>query len=46
VLLDGSTTPIPFIIGADPRSPLEGSLPVAPALSTLPKSITYWYVEK
>jgi type IV pilus assembly protein PilY1 len=37
---------VPFIIGGDPRSPLEGGLPVPPALSTLPKSITYWYIEK
>jgi type IV pilus assembly protein PilY1 len=37
---------VPFIIGADPDSPLEGSLPVPPSLSTLPKSITYWYIEK
>jgi len=37
---------VPFIIGADGSSPLEGSLPTAPSLSTLPKSITYWYIEK
>jgi type IV pilus assembly protein PilY1 len=37
---------VPFIIGADPRSPLEGGLPTGPAFSTLPKSITYWYIEK
>jgi type IV pilus assembly protein PilY1 len=37
---------VPFIIGADASSPLEGGLPVAPSLSTLPKSITYWYIEK
>jgi len=37
---------VPFIIGADPDSPLEGSLPVPPSLKTLPKSITYWYIEK
>lgn len=37
---------VPFIIGADPDSPLEGGEPIAPTLTTLPKSITYWYVEK
>jgi type IV pilus assembly protein PilY1 len=46
VKLDGDGPVVPFIIGADPRSPLEGGLPVAPSLSTLPKSITYWYIEK
>jgi type IV pilus assembly protein PilY1 len=45
VRLDDGTV-VPFIIGADPRSPLEGSLPVPPSLSTIPKSITYWYIEK
>ena len=45
VRLDDGTI-VPFIIGADPRSPLEGGLPVGPAFSTLPKSITYWYIEK
>jgi type IV pilus assembly protein PilY1 len=37
---------VPFIIGADPDSPLEGGLPVPPSLATSPKSITYWYIEK
>jgi type IV pilus assembly protein PilY1 len=41
---DGSV--VPFIIGADGTSPLEGGEPVSPALTTLPKSITYWYIEK
>lgn len=46
VKLDGDGPIVPFIIGADPRSPLEGGLPVPPSLTTLPKSITYWYIEK
>jgi type IV pilus assembly protein PilY1 len=37
---------VPFIIGGNPRSALEGSLPSAPALSTRPKSLTYWYIER
>jgi type IV pilus assembly protein PilY1 len=45
VRLDDGTI-VPFIIGADPRSPLEGGLPTGPAFSTMPKSITYWYLEK
>jgi type IV pilus assembly protein PilY1 len=46
VKLDGDGPIVPFIIGADARSPLEGGLPVPPSLTTLPKSITYWYIEK
>lgn len=45
VRLDDGTI-VPFIIGADPRSPLEGGLPTGPAFGTMPKSITYWYLEK
>jgi type IV pilus assembly protein PilY1 len=45
VKLDDGTT-VPFIIGGDGKSPLEGGEPVQPALTTLPKSITYWYIEK
>jgi len=41
---DGTT--YPFIIGADPASSLEGSLPTAPSTGTQPKSLTYWYIEK
>ncbi len=46
VLLDGSTTPIPFIIGADPDSPLQGAEPTPPSSGTQPKSLTYWYIEQ
>ena len=37
---------VPFIIGADGASPLEGGEPEQPFLTTLPKSITYWYIER
>ena len=41
---DGSV--VPFIIGAVGDSPLEGSLPTAPAAGTQPKSLTYWYLQQ
>ena len=37
---------VPFIIGSRPRSALEGGLPSAPPLSTRPKSLTYWFIER
>jgi type IV pilus assembly protein PilY1 len=46
VILDGSSEPIPFIIGADPDSPLEGRQPIGPPSSAQPKSLTYWFIEK
>jgi type IV pilus assembly protein PilY1 len=45
VTLDDGQT-YPFIIGADPDSPLEGRLPPSPSTGTQPKSLTYWYLEK
>jgi type IV pilus assembly protein PilY1 len=45
VELDDGTI-VPFIIGADGDSPLEGSLPPPPSTGTQPKSLTYWYIEK
>lgn len=45
VTLDDGTT-LPFIIGADPDSPLQGSLPPSPSTGTQPKSLTYWFIEK
>jgi type IV pilus assembly protein PilY1 len=45
VTLDNGVT-VPFIIGADPASPLEAALPVPPAAAKQPKAITYWYIEK
>ena len=37
---------MPFIIGADPNSPLEGLEPVPSALAEQPKAVTYWYIHK
>jgi type IV pilus assembly protein PilY1 len=45
VTLDDGTT-YPFVIGADPDSPLESKLPDSPSTGTQPKSMTYWYIEK
>ena len=45
VTLDDGTV-VPFIIGADGDSPLEGSLPTAPSTGTQPKSLTYWYIDQ
>lgn len=46
VLLDGMDTPMPFIIGADPDSPLQSRRPIGPSSTQQPKSLTYWYIEK
>ena len=46
VLLDGASEPIPFIIGADPDSPLQSREPTPPASGTQPKSLTYWYIQR
>ncbi|WP_415755773.1 pilus assembly protein [Pseudomonas leptonychotis] len=40
---DGST--VPFVIGANPDSPLEGSPPVTPPSLTQPTSRVYWNIE-
>jgi len=45
VTLDNGVT-VPFLIGGDPDSPLEGSLPIPESASGQPKSVTYWYIEK
>jgi len=45
VTLDSGVT-VPFIIGASPTSPLESSLPSAPATGSQPRAITYWFIEK
>jgi len=45
VTLDDGTT-VPFCIGCDATSPLEGKLPDSPSTGTQPKSLTYWYIEK
>jgi len=46
VRLDPNSPPIPFIIGADPDSPLRGREPTPPSSSTQPKSLTYWYLQQ
>jgi type IV pilus assembly protein PilY1 len=50
VWLDGmdpeKDKPMPFIIGADPTSPLEGRRPTEPSTTNQPKSLTYWFIEK
>jgi len=38
--------PMPFIIGADPSSSLQGRRPTAPSTTQQPKSLTYWFIEK
>jgi len=45
VTLDNGTT-VPFCIGCEPESPLEGGLPTAPSTGTQPRSLTYWFIEK
>jgi type IV pilus assembly protein PilY1 len=40
---DGST--VPFVIGGNPDSPLEGSPPVQPLSSMQPTSRVYWNIE-
>lgn len=44
VTLDDGTT-VPFVIGANPDSPLEGSPPVTPPSLTQPTSRVYWNIE-
>ena len=45
VTLDNGKT-VPFIIGANPKSALEGSEPPAPPSATRPKSRVYWNIKK
>jgi type IV pilus assembly protein PilY1 len=45
VTLDDGTT-VPFIIGAEGSSPLEGGAPTQDPAKLQPKSLTYWYIEK
>jgi type IV pilus assembly protein PilY1 len=45
VTLDDGTT-MPFLIGGDPNSPLEGMEPIPSGLAAQPKSQTYWYIHK
>jgi type IV pilus assembly protein PilY1 len=41
---DGSL--VPFIIGANPDSPLEGSPPAAPPSVDQPAARVYWNIEQ
>lgn len=41
-----TTTTVPFIIGADPKSPLEGKIPKAPPSVTPFTSRSYYYRQK
>jgi type IV pilus assembly protein PilY1 len=45
VTLDDGTT-VPFVIGANPDSPLEGSPPITPPSMTQPTSRVYWNIER
>ena len=45
VTLDNGVT-VPFIIGADPASPLEAALPTPPSSAQQPKAIMYWFIDK
>lgn len=45
VTLDDGTT-VPFVIGANPESPLQGSPPVPPSSVSQPKSRVYWYIQQ
>ena len=45
VTLDNGET-VPFVIGADPDSPLESKDPPVPSVGTEPKSKVYWYIEQ
>jgi hypothetical protein len=46
VTLDGSTTAVPFCIGCDPQSALQGSNPPPPPPLSQPKSRVYWQIEQ
>lgn len=42
----GSTMTVPFVIGANPASPLEGSAPLPAATSASAKSRVYWLLKQ
>ncbi|MCQ4301122.1 PilC/PilY family type IV pilus protein [Pseudomonas songnenensis] len=46
VTLDDGVTTVPFVIGADPSSPLQGSPPINPASVMQPTSRVFWNVEQ
>ncbi len=45
VMLDDGTT-VPFLIGGETNSPLEGGEPIPSGLADQPKAQTYWYIHK
>jgi len=45
VTLDNGTT-VPFCIGCNPESPLEGGTPTPPNPPVTPKARVYWYIQK
>jgi len=45
VTLDDGTT-VPFLIGGETNSPLEGGEPIPSGLADQPKAQTYWYIHK
>ena len=46
VTLDGSTTAVPFCIGCNPQSALQGGSPPPPPPLNQPKSRVYWQIER
>ena len=45
VTLDDGTT-VPFVIGSEPNSPLEGGAPTGGSSAVQPKAKTYWNIEQ
>jgi type IV pilus assembly protein PilY1 len=45
VTLDNGQT-VPFLIGGETNSPLEGGEPIPSGLADQPKAQTYWYIHK
>jgi type IV pilus assembly protein PilY1 len=37
---------VPFCIGCEASSPLEGDQPIPPITTSQPKSLTYWFIQK
>jgi len=42
----GTTMTVPFLIGGDPKSPIEVKLPTNPAGVATHKSRVYWYIQQ
>jgi type IV pilus assembly protein PilY1 len=45
VILDNGSV-VPFCIGCDAASPLEGGTPITPLQAIQPKARVYWYIQK